>query len=202
MKRREFGRVGSRPSRRSLASGLPMASRAARRSRGRTTSCSTPPVPSAGERQDRRDRVLLVRLPALQRVRADDESLAKEAAGRRGVRRVPVTFATSPSSRTSASTTRSRRWASSTRCTPRSSRRSMSITSALDNTTEIAAFMKKNGVDAAKFMNFYDGFRCRRRHARPRSSREPAGSTACRRSASQASARRRRLPARRDARSP
>ena len=28
----------------------------------------------------------------------------------------------------------------------------------LDNPTEIAAFMKKNGVDPAKFMSFYNGF--------------------------------------------
>ena len=68
-------------------------------------------------RQDRGDRVLLVQLPALQRVRAPAGSVGQEAAAptcRSGACRWPFATTSCPSS---ACSTRSRPWASWTNCT-------------------------------------------------------------------------------------
>ena len=56
-----------------------------RRSRASTTCASPQPVPAARRRQDRGDRVLLVRVPALQRLRAGARGLGQAAARRRRV---------------------------------------------------------------------------------------------------------------------
>ena len=93
-----------------------------RRSKARTTFASPQPAPVARRRQDRGDRVLLVRVPALQRVRAGARGLGEEAARRRRLpARAGVRSARSRSAPSSASTTPSRRSACCRRCTARCS---------------------------------------------------------------------------------
>ena len=65
----------------------------------------------AGRRQDRGHRVLLVRLPALLRLRAGARAVDREAAGRTCTSAACRWASTRSRRRTSASTTRGRRWA-------------------------------------------------------------------------------------------
>ena len=84
MNRRDFSAAAGRRRPRRPAGRRRRRQAQARRWKARTTSRWQHAGAGAAGRQDRGGRVLLVRLPALQRVRAGARGLGQEAAGRRG----------------------------------------------------------------------------------------------------------------------
>ena len=144
------------------ASALALPRRAQAQARAGRRHALRPPAAAgagAGRRQDRGDRVLLVRLPALQRLRAGARGLGQAAAGRRRLPpRAGLRSARSRSPPSSGSSTRSRRWACCRRCTARCSTRSTASASACDKPDDIAAFVPKNGVDAPSSSTTYNSF--------------------------------------------
>ena len=123
--------------------------------------------------QDRGDRVLLVQLPALQRLRAPAGGLDQEAAADVVFRRVPVPFATT-SCRSSACTTRWRPWASSTNCTARCSSHPRRTASRSTGKTPILALGRQaTAWTRPSSRSCTTPSRCPARRAAPRSCRTP-----------------------------
>ena len=158
------------------------------------------PLPVAAGRQDRGGRVLLVRLPALQRLRADARRLGQEAAGRRGLPPRAGRLPRRAVRRAPAHLLRARELGQVEAMHRKVFDAIHGDRQRLDKPADIAAFVAKNGVDGAKFIEVYNSF-CGADQGAPGAAAgaRPTRSTACRRSASRAaSSPRARWPARRE----
>ena len=199
----EASRFSIAAGRAGLAPGARPAGRRAQGAPGRGQALRAAGQPAADDRagrQDRGGRVLLVRLPALQRLRAAARRLGQEAARRRGLPPRAGGLPRAAYVRTRRSSTRSRPWARSSDA-PQGLLRDPRERQRLTSEADIAAFVGDNGVDGAKFTEAYQLLRRADQGRQASSWPRPTRSTACRRSASRAaSSRRARWPAATNAR--
>ena len=128
-------------------------------SRARTTSASRTRMPVETRQEDRGDRVLLVRLPALRRARAVSSRHGSTKLPPDVVfRRVPVMFQARWEHARPRSTTRSTRWARSASCRRTCSRRSTARARALWNDKTFFDWAASKGLDRKKVEDVYNSF--------------------------------------------